>query len=218
MKEKWPIDGEQLFEFLSDQLVKESGAFSKGVNKGLNIARSAIHNIDAVKPIDTETLPLVKELLKKIEELEDQNRRLAFQNLTSESSLENITLRAALQAAEKEIRKVIAERDAAVDRIEKAQIKEQALSDSGEYFKERFFRAANLLSDSIVLMEKIVLENNSAIEQLRGVCSACKHYTPYHNDGVCATCTHERACYKPWEATDKWEWKGLTEDENEEEN
>ncbi len=82
MKEKWPIDGEQLFEFLSDQLVKESGAFSKGVNKGLNIARSAIHNIDAVKPIDTETLPLVKQLRKRIEELEDQNRRLAYENLT----------------------------------------------------------------------------------------------------------------------------------------
>lgn len=119
MKEKWPIDGEQLFEFLSDQLVKESGAVSKGVNKGLNIARSAIHNIDAVKPIDTETLPLVRELRKKIEELEDQNRRLAFQNITSESSLENITLRASLQAAEKELRKVTAERDAAVEDLKK---------------------------------------------------------------------------------------------------
>lgn len=62
MAEQWIIDGEQLFEFLSDQLIKETGAFSKGVNKGLNIARSAIHNADAVKPIDPETLPIVRQL------------------------------------------------------------------------------------------------------------------------------------------------------------
>lgn len=62
MAEQWIIDGEQLFEFLSDQLIKETGAFSKGVNKGLNIARSAIHNADAVKPIDPETIPIVRQL------------------------------------------------------------------------------------------------------------------------------------------------------------
>lgn len=62
MAEQWIIDGEQLFEFLSDQLIKETGAFSKGVNKGLNIARSAIHNADAVKPIDPEALPIVRQL------------------------------------------------------------------------------------------------------------------------------------------------------------
>lgn len=56
------IDGDKLFEFLSNQPVKEVGAFSKGVNKGLNIARSAIRNVDVVKPIDPETLPIVQEL------------------------------------------------------------------------------------------------------------------------------------------------------------
>lgn len=38
------IDSEKFYDFLTDQLVKETGAFSKGVNKGLNIARSALHN------------------------------------------------------------------------------------------------------------------------------------------------------------------------------
>lgn len=33
------IDSEAAYRFLSEQLVKETGAFSKGVNKGLNIAR-----------------------------------------------------------------------------------------------------------------------------------------------------------------------------------
>lgn len=42
------IDGEVAYRFLTEQLVKETGAFSKGVNKGLNIARSAMRNPDAI--------------------------------------------------------------------------------------------------------------------------------------------------------------------------
>lgn len=42
------IDSEVAFRFLTEQIVKETGAFSKGVNKGLNIARSAIRNPDAI--------------------------------------------------------------------------------------------------------------------------------------------------------------------------
>ena len=42
------IDSEVAYQFLTDQLVKETGAFSKGVNKGLNIARSAMRNPDAI--------------------------------------------------------------------------------------------------------------------------------------------------------------------------
>lgn len=38
------IDNEIAYRFLTDQLVKETGAFSKGVNKGINIARSALRN------------------------------------------------------------------------------------------------------------------------------------------------------------------------------
>lgn len=38
------IDSENLYQFLTDQCVKETGAFAKGVNKGLNIARSALRN------------------------------------------------------------------------------------------------------------------------------------------------------------------------------
>ena len=42
------IDSEVAYQFLTEQLVKETGAFSKGVNKGLNIARSAMRNPDAM--------------------------------------------------------------------------------------------------------------------------------------------------------------------------
>lgn len=103
---------------------------------------------------------LVKELRKKIEELEDQNRMLAFQNLTSESSLENITLRAALQAAERELMKVTAERDAAVERV-----------------------------------------NHYA------GCWECDK----REKGECAMPFYKNEC-------DEWEWRGLQEDKNEEEN
>ena len=60
----------------------------------------------------------------------DQTRRILYENLTSESSLENITLRAALQAAEKELRKVTAERDAAIKDLETA----MKLDDDGDEF------------------------------------------------------------------------------------
>ena len=52
------IDAEKIFDFLTEQLVKETGAFSKGVNKGLNIARSYLRNPDAAP-----TITLKNELL-----------------------------------------------------------------------------------------------------------------------------------------------------------
>lgn len=42
------IDSEVAYRFLTDQLVEKTGAFSKGLNKGLNIARSAMRNPDAI--------------------------------------------------------------------------------------------------------------------------------------------------------------------------
>lgn len=38
------IGANALFNFLTEQLVKETGQFTAGVNKGLNIARSAVKN------------------------------------------------------------------------------------------------------------------------------------------------------------------------------
>ena len=55
------IDNEAAYRFLSEQLVKETGAFSKGVNKGLNIARSAMRNPDAIPTLTppNEALPVL---------------------------------------------------------------------------------------------------------------------------------------------------------------
>lgn len=57
-------------------------------------------------------------------------------------------------------------------------------------------------------LARVTAERDAAVEQLHGYCFACKHYTPYHNDGLCATCKHERACFKPWNAVDRWQWRG----------
>lgn len=52
------IDSEVAFRFLTEQFVKETGAFSKGVNKGLNIARSAMRNPDAIPTLTPPNEPL----------------------------------------------------------------------------------------------------------------------------------------------------------------
>ena len=58
------IDSEAAYRFLSEQLVKETGAFSKGVNKGLNIARSAMRNPDAIPTLTPPNEPLTLEQLR----------------------------------------------------------------------------------------------------------------------------------------------------------
>lgn len=62
-------------------------------------------------------------------------------------------------------------------------------------------------------LARVTVERDAAVEQLRGKCGACKHYTAYHNDGLCATCKYEKACIKPWDAVDRWEWRGPQKEE-----
>ena len=60
------IDSEAAYRFLSEQLVKETGAFSKGVNKGLNIARSAMRNPDAIPTLTPPNEPLTQADIDKM--------------------------------------------------------------------------------------------------------------------------------------------------------
>ena len=50
--EKRLIDANEPVGFLKEQRVKETGAFSKGVNKGLNIAISALRNAEITPTVD----------------------------------------------------------------------------------------------------------------------------------------------------------------------
>ena len=61
-------------------------------------------------------------------------------------------------------------------------------------------------------LARVTAERDAAVEELRGKCSVCLHYTPYHNDGPCASCKFEIACFVPEKATDKWEWRGMRKD------
>ena len=47
------IDADKQADFLKEQKVKETGAFSKGINKGINIALSAICNHEIAPTVDT---------------------------------------------------------------------------------------------------------------------------------------------------------------------
>ena len=46
------IEREKLYEFLTEQLDKETGMYSKGRNNGINIARSALHNREITPSAD----------------------------------------------------------------------------------------------------------------------------------------------------------------------
>ncbi len=46
------IDADAFFEFLTDQLEKGTGAYSKGRNQGIHIARSALHDYRITPTID----------------------------------------------------------------------------------------------------------------------------------------------------------------------
>lgn len=51
-----PIDGDQAFRLLTDQLDKETGAYRKGRNAGLNVARSMMNNAQALPTLTLNTL------------------------------------------------------------------------------------------------------------------------------------------------------------------
>ena len=50
------IDGDQAFRLLTDQLDKETDAYSKGRNAGLNVARSMMNNAQALQTLTLNTL------------------------------------------------------------------------------------------------------------------------------------------------------------------
>lgn len=73
-----------------------------------------------------------------------------------------------------------------------------------EYRQER--------NEALAELEQVKRERDAAVEQLHGICSACKNYSPYHNKGKCRFCVYEPAREKDVEANDNWQWRGIKED------
>lgn len=48
------IDADALYEFCDDQIEKETGAYTRGKNKALNIVKSALHNECAAPTVQPE--------------------------------------------------------------------------------------------------------------------------------------------------------------------
>ena len=61
------IDSENLYKFLTDQRVKERGAYSKGVNTGLDIARSALRNEQITPTLTPPNEALTLEALREMD-------------------------------------------------------------------------------------------------------------------------------------------------------
>lgn len=73
------------------------------------------------------------------------------------------------------------------------------------------------ISERDKTLARITAERDAALNDLRGKCSVCVHYTPNHNEGVCAHCSRNYmsdviAC------SDCWQWRGpqKEDDENDE--
>lgn len=64
---------------------------------------------------------------------------------------------------------------------------------------------------------RVTAERDAALNDLRGKCSVCVHYTLNHREGVCAHCSRDYtsdviAC------SDCWQWRGLQKEDGGNEN
>lgn len=89
----------------------------------------------------------------------------------------------------------------AADALSTLQIGNQALRNAANGFKAENEKLRAEL-------EHAKEERNAAVNQLHGLCSACKNYSPYHNKGKCRYCLYESARNKYAEVNDNWEWRG----------
>lgn len=88
---------------------------------------------------------------------------------------------------------------------------EMVYPDLEDYIIEK---AAIAISDLVARVAAVEKERDIAIDQLRGKCSVCSHYSGYHNKGKCKDCCWEYSASESLREylEDNWEWKGLSVD------
>lgn len=93
-----------------------------------------------------------------------------------------------------------------LSRAEAAEARCAALDEARENANEAYRMA-------LERAEKVEKERDAAVEQLRGNCSACQNYSPYHRKGKCKDCYWDSAnpaCLREYQE-DNWEWRGIKE-------
>lgn len=82
-------------------------------------------------------------------------------------------------------------------------------------WKRRFKMEEKANEISIEELLNVTAERDAALNDLRGKCSVCVHYTPNHHGVICLTCgwEHRPAAFlsNDFWASDCWQWRGPTE-------
>lgn len=66
-----------------------------------------------------------------------------------------------------------------------------------------------LAFDALAYIQQLECERDAAVEELRGICSLCAHYSgkSYINCDKTGTCIHVN--YGIEDAVDEWQWRGV---------
>lgn len=139
--------------------------------------------------IELETMPLVRELRKKIEELEDRNQRLAY---------ENLTLRDNAMYFEKRFYESVVTYENAMNQLQKY-IAEMDSNKSNRYV---IVDADSM--DLAMKLTKVTEERDAAVEKVNHYagCWECDK----REKGECSMPFYKNEC-------DEWEWRGPQKEE-----
>ena len=90
-----------------------------------------------------------------------------------------------------------------------------------DWYEAENKKLTKALGDSFAIdlmnkLDKAERERDAAIEELRGKCSVCKSYAPFHRRDKCLNCKWDNASPAcPIECQDdNWEWHGLKDENN----
>ena len=134
--------------------------------------------------------------------IEQLNGYFEGKDLKRGIALDAATALSTLQAENEKLRETV-DKYATAARVIALHLK--PFCDESLPYDEMIADAARKASDEL---EQVKRERDAAIEYLRGICFACKNYSPYHNRGKCRYCAYEPARDKDAEANDNWEWSG----------